>query len=137
MRAPAKALEVPRCARIRVVIALPHTRLREAVSTALHSTPAILVVAQTVDVGRAIESARTTRPDVVLLGTSLLAGDVAEGVVEIARALDGVPLVMAGHEDSVAYVTAVMAAGAAAYVPLQGDADTLAQVLRCAAEMHP
>ena len=136
MSAAANALENPRCAPIRVVIALPHTRLREAVSTALHSTPAISVVAQTGDVGRAIESARATRPDVVLLGTSLLTGDVAEAVVEIARALEGVPLVMAGHEDSVAYVTAIMTAGAAAYVPLQGDADAWAQVLRCAAATH-
>ena len=77
---------VPWCARVRVVIALPHARLREAVSTALHLTPAILVVAQTVDVGRAIESARATRPDVVLLGTSLLAGDVAEGRRDRPRA---------------------------------------------------
>ena len=70
-------------------------------------------------------------------GTSLLAGDVAEGVVEIARALDGVPLVMAGHEDSVAYVTAVMAAGALPRTSRCKATRNIRHRYSDAAEMHP
>ena len=118
---------------VRVVVALPHLRLRNAIASALESTGGITVVAETGDVVSAVESTLAMRPGVVLLGISLVVGDVVEGVQVITRALEGVPVVLAGHEDGVAYEEAVMVAGAAAYVPLQRGACAFARVLQCAA----
>lgn len=123
----------PEHAPVRAVVAMPHARLRTAIAAALEATAAITVVAQSGDIDGAVECTRATRPDVVLLGTSLVVGDVVDGVQRITRGLDGVPVVLAGHEDTPAYVAAVLTAGAAAYVLLRGDADELARTLSCAA----
>ncbi len=117
---------------VRVVIAMPHARLRDALSTALESTGAIAVVGQGADMSGAVEHTLAARPDVVLLSMSLVVGDVADRVQEITRGFDGVPVVLTGHEDNAAYVVAVIAAGAAAYVPLHGNTDELARMLQCA-----
>jgi DNA-binding NarL/FixJ family response regulator len=125
--------DVPSYGVVRVLVALPHVRLCRTMATALESTGAVVVVAEAADVVSAVESTLVMRPGVVLLGISLVAGDIVEGVQVIVRALDGVPAVLAGHEDGAAYEAAVIAAGAAAYVPLQVDAYAFARVLRCAA----
>jgi len=118
---------------VRVIVAMPHVRLCNAIAAALESTGVIVVVGEAGDIVGAVESTQAMRPGVVLLGISLVIGDVVEGVRVIVRALDGVPVVLAGHEDGAAYDAAVTAAGAAAYVPLQVDAYAFARVLRCAA----
>ena len=102
---------------VRVIVAMPHVRLCNAIATARESTGVITVVAETGDIVSAVEFTLATRPGAVLLGISLVVGDVVEGVQVIARALEGVPVVLAGHEDGAAYEAAVMAAGAAAYLP--------------------
>ena len=132
-RARRSAVDDRSYALVRVIVAMPHARLCNAIATALESTGVVTVVAETGDIVSAIEFALATRPGAVLLGISLIVGDVVEGVQVIARALDGVPVVLAGHEDGAAYEAAVMAAGAAAYVPLQGDAYAFARVLQRAA----
>jgi DNA-binding NarL/FixJ family response regulator len=118
---------------VRVLVAMPHVRLCRTIATALESTGVVVVVAEAGDIVSAVESTLVMRPGVVLLGISLVDGDIVEGVQVIVRALDGVPAVLAGHEDGDAYEAAVIAAGAAAYVPLQVDAYAFARVLRCAA----
>lgn len=115
---------------VRAVIAMPHARLRDAIATALESTRAIAVVGQSADMSGTVESTLATRPDVVLLSMSLVVGDVVAGVQEITRGLDGVPVVLTGHEDSAAYAAAAVAAGAAAYVSLHCDADGVARILQ-------
>ena len=133
MSAAAYAVEEAASHPVRVVVAIPHARLRAAIVATLESTGVISVIAQAGDIRGAVDSVRAARPAAILLGTSLVVGDVVENVQEIARALDGVPMVLAGHEDNAGYVSAVMRAGAAAYVPLQGDVHALAGILQCAA----
>jgi DNA-binding NarL/FixJ family response regulator len=129
----ARAVEEAVWTPVRVVVAMPHPRLRAAIVAALESTRTITVVAQSGDIRSAVDSTRALRPGAILLGTSLVVGDVVESVLEIARAIDGVPMVLAGHEDTADYVSAVVGAGAAAYVPLHGDAHAFAGILRCVA----
>jgi DNA-binding NarL/FixJ family response regulator len=131
--AAARTVHELSCARLPVVVAVPHARLRDALATALESTGTIAVVAQAGDVGAAIRLARCARPCALLLGTSMLDGDVARALRTVVRALDGVPVVATGHDRTPAYEAAIIAAGAAAYAPLHGDADGLARLLRYAA----
>jgi DNA-binding NarL/FixJ family response regulator len=133
MTSATNVADEPSPALVRVVVALPHVRLCRAIATALESTGVLAVVAETGDIVSAVESTLALRPGVVVLGISLVVGDVVEGVQVIIRAFDGVPVVLVGHEDGAAYEAAVMAAGAAAYVPLKVDAYAFARVLRCAA----
>jgi DNA-binding NarL/FixJ family response regulator len=133
MTSATNVADEPPSALVRVVVALPHVRLCRAIATALESTGVLAVVAETGDIVSAVESTLALRPGVVLLGISLVAGDVVEGVQVIIRAFEEVPVVLVGHEDGAAYEAAVVAAGAAAYVPLKVDAYAFAQVLRCAA----
>jgi DNA-binding NarL/FixJ family response regulator len=133
MSSATNVVDDPSRALVRVIVAMPHVRLCRAIATALESTGVIAVVAETGDIVSAVESTLAMRPGVVLLGISLVVGDILEGVQVIIRALDGVPAVLAGHEDGAAYEAAVVAAGAAAYVPLRVDAYAFARVLRCAA----
>jgi DNA-binding NarL/FixJ family response regulator len=116
-----------------VVVAVPHARLRDALATALESTGTIAVVARAGDVGAAIRLTRSARPCALLLGTSMLDGDVVRELRAVVRALDGVPVVVTGHDRTPAYEAAIIAAGAAAYAPLHGDADGFARQLRYAA----
>jgi DNA-binding NarL/FixJ family response regulator len=133
MSSARSAIDDPAYALVRVIVAMPHVRLCSAIGTALESTGVIAVIAETGDIISAVEYTLAMRPGVVLLGISLVVGDVVEGAQVIIRALDGVPVVLAGHEDGAAYESAVTAAGAAAYVSLQGDAYAFARVLRSAA----
>jgi DNA-binding NarL/FixJ family response regulator len=137
MSVAAHAFEEQPSAHVRVVVALAHARLCGAIEVVLRSTGEVTVVARAHDTETAIRCTRAARPDVLLLGSSLLAGDVLQNVQAVVVVLGGVPLVIAGHEDRAAYVAAVMAAGAAAYVPLHGDAGGFAGVLQWAARSAP
>jgi chemotaxis response regulator CheB len=55
---------------VRVLVAMPHVRLRNAIASALESTGVITVVAETGDIVSAVESTLAIRPGVVLLGIS-------------------------------------------------------------------
>ena len=123
MSSAARSVHEPSSAPLRVVVAVPHARLRDALATALESTGTIAVVARAGDVGAAIRLTRSARPCALLLGTSMLDGDVVPELQAVVRALDGVPVVVTGHDRTPAYEAAIIAAGAAAYAPLHGDAD--------------
>ena len=81
----ARTVHEPSCAPLRVVVAVPHARLRDALATALESTGTIAVVARAGDVGAAIRLTRSARPCALLLGISMLDGDVVRELQAVVQ----------------------------------------------------
>lgn len=113
----------------RIVIALAHTRLRDALARALEAQGTITVVGRESDLEGAIRATRASRPAGLVLGTGLLRGDAVGDLNAVVTALPGVRVVVVGHETSAAYGFVMRAAGAADYIALDRGAEALAQAL--------
>jgi DNA-binding NarL/FixJ family response regulator len=114
----------------RIVVALRHERLRQAVAKALEAPGAISVVGRAEDIATAIELSRAAHPDALVLGSSLLRGDVMRDLRATVSALPGVSVVVVGTDGTAAFGTAMRAAGAAEYVALDLGAEALALAVR-------
>ncbi len=115
---------------LRLVIALSHTRLRDAISAALSSSGAMSVVGRADDLAHAIELTRTARPDGLVLGAGLLEGDIVHDLQELVSEIPDARIVVVGTETSTAYGTAIKAAGAADYVALDSGAESVVSAVR-------
>jgi DNA-binding NarL/FixJ family response regulator len=118
----------------RVVIALPHPRLRTALARALDLPGAISVVGQASDLIGAVDVTRALHADGLVLGAAVLRGDVVGDLRHVVAALPEVHVVVLGSETSVAYASAMRAAGAADYVSLDQGTDPLVSAVR---RTHP
>jgi DNA-binding NarL/FixJ family response regulator len=114
----------------RVVVALPHARLRAALARALGLAGTLSVVGQASDLIGAIEVARALRADSLVLGAGVLRGDVLTDLRHAVAALPGVRIVVIGSETSAAYAAAMKAAGAADYVSLEQGTEPLVRAAR-------
>ena len=100
----------------RLVIALPHARLRNAIAAALASSGAVSVVGEAGSLTDAVRRTRESKPDGLVLGSGLLRGDVAGDLRRLIAELPSVEIVVVGTETSAGYAAAIKAAGAADYV---------------------
>ena len=114
----------------RIVVALRHDRLREAVARALEAPGAISVVGRADDLAGAVDLSRQAHPDVLVLGASLLRSDAMRDLRVTVGALPGVSVVVVGTDGAAAFGTAMRAAGAAEYVALDLGAEALALAVR-------
>jgi DNA-binding NarL/FixJ family response regulator len=114
----------------RVVVAVPHARLRDAVVAQLGSSAGLSIIATVSDLDSMVHTARADRADGVIVGTGLLRGDLGTSVRALTARLPGTRAVFIGTESSTQYAEALEAAGAAAYVCLLSSADVLAASVR-------
>jgi two-component system, NarL family, response regulator NreC len=121
---------------IRVLLAEDHETVREGLRLLLDAQPDMEVVGEVGDGRAAIDTARTLKPDVVVLDLSM----PVMGGLSAARALkrtDGGPAVavvaLTRHDDD-AYVQELLQAGASGYVLKQSASKELVQAIRVAAE---
>jgi DNA-binding NarL/FixJ family response regulator len=114
----------------RIVVALRHERLREAVAKALEAPGAISIVGHADDIATAIDVSRGAHPDALVLGSALLRPDVVRHLRDTVTALPDVPVVVVGTDASAAFATAMRSAGAAEYVGLDLGAEALALAVR-------
>lgn len=114
----------------RVVIALPHARLRAALARALDLPGEISVVGQASDLAGAVDVTRALLADGLVLGAGVLHGDVVGDLRHVVAALPGVHIVVLGSETSAAYAAAMKAAGAADYVSLEQGTEPLVSAAR-------
>jgi DNA-binding NarL/FixJ family response regulator len=118
---------------LRVVVGIPHGRLRNALADWLQQTDRITVVGRLADSASAVDAAREFDADVVVLGKAIVGEAAGAPFQEVLAALDGVPLVIVGLDGSSAYAAAFRAAGAADYLVLDTDIDEIAGALWSAA----
>ena len=122
---------------IRLVVALPHARLRDALVRALDLPGVICVVGQASDVASAVDVTRRARAEGLVLGAGLLREDVVGNLRGVVAALAGVHIVVVGSETGTAYATAMRTAGAADYIALEQGTDALVGAARRAGATAP
>ena len=128
--AAAEALATSPWPQMRLVVALSHARLRDALAAALISSGVVSVVGRAGDLPHAIQLTRDERPDGVVVGAGLLQGDIARDVRGLVTTIPEVRVVVVGTETSAAYAAAIKAAGAAGYVALDGGTDSVVSAVR-------
>ncbi len=128
--AAAEALATSPWPQMRLVVALSHARLRDALAAALISSGVVCVVGRAGDLAHAIQLTRDERPDGVVVGAGLLQGDIARDVRGLVTTIPEVWIVVVGTETSAAYAAAIKAAGAADYVALDGGTDSVVSAVR-------
>jgi DNA-binding NarL/FixJ family response regulator len=118
------------CPELRLVIALSHARLCDAISAALSSSGAVTVVGRAGDLAHAIELTRRAQPDGLVLGAALLKGDIVHDLRELVTEIPDARIVVVGTETSAAYGMAIKAAGAADYVALDSGTESVVSAVR-------
>jgi two-component system, NarL family, response regulator DesR len=115
---------------IRVLLAEDEEMIREALTDLLSRAPDMEVVAAVGDGRRAVEEARARRPDVVVVDLEMPKLDGLGVVLELARILPDVPVVvLTGHGRPVILRKALMS-GARGFLAKGAPGATLAEVVR-------
>ncbi|MEU9958775.1 response regulator transcription factor [Streptomyces sp. NPDC050982] len=120
---------------VRVVLADDQTVVRAGFRALLDLTDDLVVVAEAADGTQAVEAARLTRPDVVLMDIRMPGVDGIEATRRIAadRTLDGVRVVMLTTYQVDAYVFEALRHGAAGFLLKDIEPDGLRAAIRTVA----
>ncbi|MFJ9666362.1 response regulator [Streptomyces sp. NPDC101219] len=117
---------------IRVLLADDQTVVRAGFRALLDLTDDLVVVAEAADGVQAVELARTTRPDVVLMDIRMPRTDGLEATRRIGadRALDAVRVLVLTTYEADEYVFEALRAGAAGFLLKDIDPDDLRAAIR-------
>ena len=129
-RGAAESLAVSPWPKMRLVIAMSHARLRDAIAAALTSSDSVSVVGRVGDLAHAIQMTREARPDGLMVSSGLLQGDCVRDLQGLATAIPGVRIFVIGTETSAAYGAAMKAAGASDYVTLDNGTESVVSAVR-------
>jgi two-component system, NarL family, response regulator NreC len=115
--------------RIRVLIADDHAILRAGLRMLIEAQLDMTVVAEAADGGEAVQLARQTRPDVVILDITMAEGGGLNAISEISRHDRSPRILMLTMHEEAAYLRTALAAGASGYVLKKSvDADLLSAI---------
>lgn len=129
---PVAALNQETSARsaIRILLADDHRILREGLASLLSEEPDLEVVAQAADGLEAIELARSTRPDVILMDVTMPRLDGIEATRRITAELASVAVIGLSMHEEDDMAEAMHEAGAVVYLSKGGPADVLVATIR-------
>ena len=119
--------------KIRIVLADDHAILREGIRALLEDQHDMLVVGEAADGRKAVELARTLKPDVVVMdiGMPLLNG--LEATRQIKHDCPDVAVIVLTMHDNEEYVSQLLAAGASGYVLKRAASSELVTAIRAVA----
>ena len=119
--------------KIRIVLADDHAILREGIRALLEDQHDMLVVGEAADGRKAVELARTLKPDVVVMdiGMPLLNG--LEATRQIKHDCPDVAVLVLTMHDNEEYVSQLLAAGASGYVLKRAASSELVTAIRAVA----
>ncbi len=129
--APAdSAAEDAERAATRILLADDHAVVRECLCGLLQRQDDMEVVGQAEDGRAAIELARETRPDVILMDVSMPGMSGVEATERLSREMPDVRIIALSMHERNAMEAAMLSAGAAAYVTKGGPSRTLLNAIR-------
>ncbi|MDX1933111.1 MAG: response regulator transcription factor [Capsulimonadales bacterium] len=116
--------------KIRVLLADDHAMIREGLSTLLNAQPDMEVVGEVSDGRMAVEKARQSRPDIIVMDVTMPRMSGATATAEIRQHLPDVRvLALTMHEDR-SYLHELLKAGATGYVIKRSAANDLIRAIR-------
>ena len=116
-------------ARIRVLIADDHAILRSGLRMLIDAQPDMSVIAEASTGEEAIQTAQTTKPDVVILDITMPERGGLHAIAEILKHNDSVHILLLTMHEEPAYLRTALAAGASGYVLKKSvDADLLSAI---------
>lgn len=118
---------------LRVVLADDHAVVREGLRALVDACEGIRVVGEASDGAEAVRRACELRPDVLVLDLSMPGMDGASATEAVQRECPEVRVIALTAHDDRAYLTRLLAAGAAGYVLKRGAADELVRAIRAVA----
>jgi PAS domain S-box-containing protein len=122
--------EVSERAAIRILLADDHAVVREGLCGLLQRQDHMQVVGQAEDGREAIELARETRPDVILMDVSMPEMSGVEATEHLSQEMPDVRIIALSMHVRNAMEAAMLSAGAAAYVTKGGPSRTLLNAIR-------
>ncbi len=120
--------------KLRVLIVDDQTVLRDALKLLIDSEADMETVALAGDAREALERARSTRPDVVVMDVSMPGPDGVEATERIRRELPRVKVLGLSVHESTTYFRQMLRAGAAGYVVKRSAARDLVRAIRAVGE---
>jgi DNA-binding NarL/FixJ family response regulator len=131
---PAELSPVPgRGERIRILLADDHQILREGLASLLSEEPDMEIVGEAGDGHEAIELARLTRPDVVLMDVTMPRLDGIQATRQITAEMSGVAVIGLSMHEEEDMALAMRSAGAVAYLSKGGPSEALIAAIRSTA----
>jgi DNA-binding NarL/FixJ family response regulator len=115
---------------IRVLIADDHAIVREGIGKVLSEAPDIEVVAQAASSQEALEQARATEPDVVLLDVTMPGRGGLETLKEIRRLLPAIRVLILSMHPEDQFAVRFLKDGAAGYVTKESASEQLIAAIR-------
>jgi CheY-like chemotaxis protein len=119
--------------RIRVLLADDHEVVRDGLASLLSHEPDVEVVAEAPDGTAALEMARRTQPDVVIMDVSMPGLNGPEATRHILRDLPAVRVIALSTYEEEDMASRMLEAGATAYLTKGGPAEALIAAIRAAA----
>jgi DNA-binding NarL/FixJ family response regulator len=107
---------------VRILLADDHALVRTGLRRILEAEPDLTVIAEAADGAQAVELARSTAPDLVVLDVSMPRMTGLQAAREISRRSPSVPILMLSMHDNEQYFFSALQAGASGYV-LKSAAD--------------
>ncbi|GJQ29451.1 MAG: DNA-binding response regulator [Phycisphaerae bacterium] len=121
-------------AEIRVLLVDDHAMLRAGLRMLIASNPGLKVVGEAGDLRQAIDEAKRTTPDVVVLDLSMPGGSGVAGIERLRAAAPDAKILMLTMHDDPAYVRSALAMGATGYiVKSAADAELISAIRAVAA----
>jgi len=118
---------------IRILIVDDHAVLRTGLRMLLTTQPDMAVVGEAADGAKAVELARTTRPDVVTLDLNMPGVGGLAILGSLKKECPAARILVLTMHDDAAYLKAVLAAGGAGYVTKTADESELLGAIRAVA----
>lgn len=115
---------------MKVLIADDHPLVRDALAHALLDLDPAVQALQTGSLEGLIELARAGSADLALVDLNMPGMNGTDGLLQLRRAAPTLPLVVASGQDDAATIRAVLATGAAGFIPKSERADVLIGALR-------
>lgn len=119
---------------IRILLADDHNVMRRGLRLLLESQPGFVIVAEAADGGQAVELARESRPDVVVLDIAMPHLSGTDAAQRITESMPETAVIMLSMHSDEGYLLRALKAGAKGYLLKDSSEDDLIEAIKAVSE---